>query len=200
VILPLPTLKSIKKRQVKEGRKMKMKRKVWFCGLIVCMLVLFWGCVPLPPSPSETRPVITSGFINKEKGRYGDILKIYIEANDPEGTMFRIYTVVEQVGYGRYFPDTIYVEPKDQHHLLGYLQWNTFSIYTTWLPEWTRITIKVSIADTDGNESNTVVFPFEFISEGVPESPLPAPFDQGHVPRLGYIDINLRNPLEMNEP
>jgi hypothetical protein len=176
---------------------MKMRRAVWSLSLILCLLLLFWGCVSLPPSPPETRPVITSAFINKEKGQYGDILKIYIDADDPDGNMFKIYTVVDQVGYGRYFPDTIYVEPKDQHHLLGYMQWNTFSTHTDWLPEWTRITIKISVADTDGNESNTVVFPFEFISEVVPESPLPAPFDQGNILKLGYIDINLRNPLEM---
>jgi len=47
--------------------------------------------------------------------------------------------------------------------------------------------------DKAGNESNEVVFPFTFES-GV-RSPyprqLPAPFDQGVIPRLGYIMIDL---------
>jgi hypothetical protein len=157
----------------------------------------FQGCRSVPVSPSMTRPIITHAFIDKEKGIYGSILKIYIAAEDPKGFMFKIFTVVEQPGYGQYFPDTIYIEPQYQHQLMGYLQWNTFSFNASWLPEWTRITIKVSIMDTDGNESNTVFFPFEFVSGAFPEAPLPAPFNQGDIPRLGYININLYNPLEM---
>jgi hypothetical protein len=165
--------------------------------LAVVLLTVFQGCVSLPASPAGTKPIITHAFLAKEEGRYGDILKIYIEAEDPAGYMRKIYTSVDQVGYGHYFPDTNFVKPKDQHHLIGYLQWNTFSTNASRLPEWTQITIKVSISDTSGNESNTVLFPFTFVSEVVPERPLPPPFNQGNIPRLGYVDINLFNPLEM---
>jgi hypothetical protein len=65
------------------------------------------------------------------------------------------------------------------------------------MPEWTQITIKISIFDTAGNESNTVVFPFEFVSEVIHNPSPPAPFNQDNIPRLGYIDINLFNPSEM---
>jgi hypothetical protein len=155
------------------------------------------GCVSLPPSPPETKPVITHAFINKEKGRYGDILKIYIEADDPKGFMSKITTVVDQVGYGHYPTNWIFLEPPYAHHLIGYLQWNTFSSHASRMQEWTQITIKVSILDAAGNESNEVVFPFTFVSEVVPKSPLPAPFNRGKIPRLGFIDINLYNPFEM---
>jgi hypothetical protein len=162
--------------------------------LVIILLTLFQGCVSLPVSPPGTRPIITNAFINKEKGRYGSVLKIYIEADDPQGYMYKIYTTVDQVAYGQYFPHTTFIEPKDQHHLIGYLQWNTFSSAAPSIPEWTQITIRVSIVDTSGNESNTVVFPFTFISEAVPEAPLLPPFNQGNIPRLGYIMIDLRNP------
>ncbi len=177
---------------------MKTKALFNFSRLIwaIVFFILIQGCISLPVSPPGTRPIITHAFIPKERGRYGDVLKIYIEAEDPKGYMFRIFTVVDQVGYGLYFPDTIYVKRNDDHYLLGYLQWNTFSSNAGWLPEWTRIAIRVSVADTDGNESDTVVFPFEFVSEVVPEAPLPTPFDQGDIPRLGYININLYNPFE----
>jgi hypothetical protein len=55
----------------------------------------------------------------------------------------------------------------------------------------------VSIFDKAGNESNEVVFPFTFES-GVKDPynyKLPAPFDQGDLPRLGYIDTNLYEAL-----
>jgi hypothetical protein len=178
---------------------MKTKKLLQLLSLIlgVMLLTVFHGCVSLPVSPPRTKPIITHAFLPKEKGRYGDILKIYIEADDPQGYMHKVATVVDQVGYGRYFPDFINLSPQYQHHLIGYLKWNTFSSHASRMPEWSQITIKVSILDTSGNESNTVLFPFTFVSEAVPEGPLPAPFNEGNVPRLGYIDINLWNPFEM---
>ena len=173
------------------------KTLLWSFGLF--LLIAIQGCVSLPASPLGTRPVITHAFMNKEAGTYGSVLRIYLEADDPQGFMFRIATAVDQVGYGSYPTDWIYLKPQHQHHLLGYLQWNTFSVHASWMPEWTQITIKVSILDTEGNESNTVVFPFEFVSEAVPETPLPPHFNQGNIPMLGHIGIDLFNPLEMGD-
>ncbi len=178
-----------------------MKKSMELFDLIFCLLLLAFsfGCVSLPASPPGTRPVVSHAFINKEQGIYGSILKIYIEADDPRGFMLRIATSVDQVGYGYYPTDWTYLESQFQHHVVGYLQWNTFSSNATRMPEWTQLTIKVSVFDTDGNESNEVVFPFEFVSQAVPESPLPPPFDQPNLSLLGHIDINLYNPLEMGE-
>ena len=174
-----------------------MKKLVWLFGLY--LFIAIQGCISLPASPPGTRPLITHAFINKERGIYGSILRIYLEADDPQGFMFRIATVVDQVGYGSYPTDWIYLKPQYQHHLIGYLQWNTFSYHASWMPEWTQITIKVSILDTDGRESDIVVFPFEFVSETVPETPLLPPFNQGNILMLGHIDINLFNPFEMGD-
>ncbi len=171
----------------------------FFKRSIPLLLVFSLGCVSLPASPKGTKPVITRAFLNQERGIYGSVLKVYIEAEDPKGFMFRIATMVDQVGYGSYPTDWVYLKPPYPHHLIGYLQWNTFSVHASWMPEWTQITIKVSILDTDGNESNTVVFPFEFMSGAVPEMPLPPPFHQGNVQMLGHIDVDLFNPLEMED-
>jgi len=168
-------------------------------GVCLVLLVSSLGCVSLPVSPPGTKPVVTHAFIDKEQGIYGSILKIYIVADDPQGFMFRIATSVDQVGYGHYLADWVYLEPPYQHHVIGYLQWNTFSYHASWMPEWTQLTIKVSIFDTNGNESNEVVFPFEFVSQAVPESPLPPPFNQPNLPRLGYIAINLFNPSQTGD-
>lgn len=178
---------------------MKMKRISRFLDLmfVLVLLIVLQGCASLPKSPPGTKPAITHAFINKEKGRYGDVLKIYIEAEDPRGYMSKIATVVDQVGYGRYATDWVFLGPQYEHHLLGYLQWNTYSYRASRMPEWTQITIKLTILDTDGNESNTVVFPFEFVSEAIPEALLPTPFNQGNLPMLGAVGINLWNPFEM---
>lgn len=147
------------------------------------------------PEPGPHAPIITHAFA-VEKGYYGYIWKIYLEAEDTGGDMLSIACSVDQVGYGRYPTDRIYLKPQYQKHFKGYIQWNTFSSKASSLREWTQITLKVSIIDRAGNESNDVVFPFTF-QYGV-KSPyqyqLPAPFDQGPTPKVGYIHIDLFEP------
>ncbi len=146
------------------------------------------------PRPGTHRPIISHAFA-VEKGYYGYIWKIYIEADDPDGEMLRIASVVHQVGVGGYPTDWIYLKPQHGKHFKGYIQWNTYSTMTSYLPEWTQISVTVSVVDKAGNESNEVVFPFTF--EITPQQyayKLPTPFDQGDVPRLGHIMVDLQNP------
>ncbi len=140
-------------------------------------------------------PVIKASYA-PDKVRYGDVLRIYIEAEAPDGDMLKIASVAEQVGYGHYPTDCIFLEPQYQKHFRGYLQWNTFSSSTSHISEWTQVTVKVSVFDKAGNESNAVVFPFQFVSEASPESQPPPPFYKGD-PRLGYLNINLLEPSLM---
>jgi hypothetical protein len=137
-------------------------------------------------------PVILNSFA-LENGNYGFIWKIYIEAEDPNGEMEKIAAIVDQTGYGYYPTDWIILKPHYRKHFIGYLQWNTFSSKGSHLAERTQITLKVSIFDQAGKESDGVVFPFTFES-GVKNqypNPLPPPFDKGNIPRLGYIMIDL---------
>jgi hypothetical protein len=163
-------------------------------GLSVALTFLFEPIGGAQPKPMTNPPIITHAFA-VEKGHYGHIWKIYIEAEDPDGDMQRIASVVDQPGVGHYPTDWIILKPQYQKHLKGYIQWNTRSISGN-LPEWTSITLKVSIIDKAGNESNVLVFPFTF--ELVGKDPykykLPPPFDEGDIPRLGYIDIDLYPP------
>ena len=136
-------------------------------------------------------PIITHAFA-VDKGRYGSIWKIYIEAEDPDGDMDKIAVVVDQTGYGHYPTEWIFLKPQFREHLIGYFQWNTFSSKASNLPEWTQMTVKVSIFDKAGNESNQVVFPFTLESGSRNEGyQLPAPFDKENIPQLGNIMIDL---------
>ena len=169
---------------------MSKKWLYWVPGVMV-ILVLFSSPQGWAQSQSGSNaPVITHAF-TVDKIKYGDILKVYIEAEDPQGEMMKIATVVDQAGYGRYPTSWVYLKPTDRKHFKGYLQWNTFN--ATELEEWTNITLKVSVFDKAGNESNVVVFPFTFESgvKGQYAYNVPAPFDQGDVKRLGYIDTSL---------
>jgi hypothetical protein len=161
-------------------------------GVIVA-LVLFSGLKGWAQSQSGSNaPVITHAF-TVEKIMYGDILKVYIEAEDPTGDMFKIATVVDQAGYGRYPASWVYLKPTDRKHFKGYLQWNTFSSKTYVVSEWTPITLTVSVLDKLGNESNAFTFPI-MLESGVKRASsyqVPSPFDQSDVKKLGSINIDL---------
>jgi hypothetical protein len=167
-------------------------------GLLFLLAVfIFVGCSQMREKKTlkdaETKaPTITHAFA-VDKGYYGYIWKIYIEAEDPDADMEKIAVIVNHVGYGQYPTDWIILKPQYRGHFIGYLQWNTFSSKAAYLPEWTRLTVKVSIVDESGNESNEVVFPFTFES-GVKseyQDQLPAPFDTGDIPGLGHIMIDI---------
>ncbi len=184
---------------------MNIKKALWFTSLLLTLTFLLpckgWSQLFPYTGGGQTRPgthapIITHAFA-VEKGYYGYIWKIYIEAEDPDGEMLRIASVVDEVGYGHYPTDWIYLKGQDQKHFKGYIQWNTFSSKTSYLPEWTQITLRVSVIDKAGNESNEVVFPFTF--EITPQQYAyqpPAPFDQGALPKLGYISIDLFPPAQ----
>ncbi len=181
---------------------MKTRRPIRLFSLIlILILVNAYSARAQALDGAQTKqerrgPVITHAFA-VEKGYYGYIWKIYLEADDPDGQMVRIASAVDQVGYGHYPTDWIYLRPEYQKHFKGYIQWNTFSSKTRYLPEWTQITLKVSVFDKVGDESNEVVFPFTF--EITPEQyayKLPPPFDQGDLPRLGHVMVDLYYPGE----
>ena len=180
---------------------MRTKILLSICGVLA--ITLFFFSFGTAQSKADSKgPMITNSFAI-EKGYYGYVWKIYIEAEDPDGDMYKIVSTVDQPGWGAYFPDTIQIKSQNRNRLKGYIQWNTFSSNTRYLREFTIITLKVSIFDKAGNESNVVVFPFEFISRGVPKYELPSPFNTSDM-RLGYIHIDLYDPyaatLEVPEP
>ncbi|MDP2970905.1 MAG: hypothetical protein Q8P64_17100 [Deltaproteobacteria bacterium] len=175
-----------------------MKKTSYFLTLLALVVLIVPSLVWSEAKPNGSSPVITNSFA-VEKGYYGYIWKIYIEAEDPDGDMSRIAVQVDQLGYGYYPADWTIIKAPNRKHLKGYLQWNTFSNRTSYLREWTNITLRLSVFDKAGNESKEVVFPFEFVSgaKGQYQYKLPTPFDSGDIQRLGYIHIDLFEPTLM---
>jgi len=177
----------------KRGKTMNRKWIYWLSG--VAMVLVFFSSPQgwAQPKPETEGPVIVQAFA-VDRGYYGSIWKIYIEAKHAGGEMVKIAATVDQVGLGHYPTDWVYLKAQNGKYLKGYLQWNTFSSKASTIIDGTQITMRVSIVDKAGSESNEVVFPFTFESgvKGLPG--LPAPFDQGDNPRLGYISIDLFSP------
>jgi hypothetical protein len=136
-------------------------------------------------------PVIANAYA-QDKGQYGTIWKIYLEAEAEEAEMAKIAVVVDQPGQGQYPTDFTLLKAPYRNRLKGYLQWNTFSSKGPVVKEGDQITVRVSLIDKAGNESKEVAFPFTFVSGAAGQGPLPPPFNQGDVPRLGHIGIELK--------
>ena len=141
--------------------------------------------------PKERGPVITNVYA-QDKGQYGTVWKIYLEAEAAEAEMAKIAVVVDQPGQGQYPTDFTVLKAPYKNRLKGYLQWNTFSSRGPAVKEGDQITVRVSLIDKAGNESKEVVFPFTFVSGAAGQGSLPPPFTEGDVPRLGYIGIELK--------
>ena len=177
-----------------------MEKIKMFCAasLVVAAIFLMPSVGWTQPKPETNAPVIVNAFA-VDKGQFGVTLKIYLEADDPDGNMLKIVTAVDQVGYGRYPADIIFLKPQYRKHFKGYIQWNTFSKNTSYLKEWNEITIRVSVVDMAGNESKDAVFPFTFES-GVTNpdlAKLPPPFADGNNVKLGNVVIDLYEPTTM---
>ncbi len=171
-----------------------MKTKILLSVFGVLVITLFFFSFGTAQSKADSKgPMITHSFAI-EKGYYGTVWKIYIEAEDPTGEMSKIVSTVDQPGWGPYFPDAILIKGQNQHHLKGYIQWNTFSKNAAHIRDFTPITLRVSIFDKAGNESNAVVFPFQFVSRDVPKYELPSPFNKDDM-RLGYVNVDLYDPF-----
>jgi hypothetical protein len=172
---------------------MKILRVIYLIGLLSAVLLLMAPAGWSQPRPGMKSPVITNSYA-VDRGQYGIIWKIYLEAEGTEAEMVKIAAVVDQPGYGHYPTDFTLLKPPYRNHLKGYLQWNTFSSKGAVLKDGDQFVLRISIIDRTGNESREVVFPFTFMSGVKGQGPLPAPFDQGNIPRLGHIGIDLKSP------
>lgn len=173
---------------------MDRKSVLFVLGSVLVLWLMAIPVVGAQPSPGSKAPIITRTFA-VESGIFGEPWRVYIEAEDPDGDMLRVAAVVIQVGYGYYPTSWTYLKRESGKSLRGYLQWNTSS--SQYQPEWSRLTLTVSVFDRAGNESNEVVFPYTF-ETGIRRSSKPTPpFDQGDVARLGYVNVNLYDPSRM---
>ncbi len=171
-----------------------------FLGLVGLMAL--YGCAQdryalgVPVAPAGVKPPVIMAYFASTQITYGYPWRVYLAAEDPEGSMLRIAIQVSHVGYGNYPTDWIYLKPPHQKNFVGYMQWNTQSIHTGYLPEWTQTYLRITVADKYDVQSNEIELPLLFVSGAELSPPPPAPFNQGNVPFLGYIDVNLYNPYQ----
>ena len=137
--------------------------------------------------PAGSPPVITSSFAS-EKVSHGDIWKIYLEANDPDGDMGYFAYSIKNSDFGGRF-EYVRIRKGDRARLAGFIGVVT-SPPKDALGEWARLTLTLCIQDRSGNTSDKVTFPVA-LSRGVKQVSPPPPFDIEGVKRLGQIWVEL---------
>jgi hypothetical protein len=151
-------------------------------GMVCCTTVGERG-----PQPVGSPPVITNAFASKEVS-HGDIWRIYVEANDPDGDMRYFAYTISASSRGRRV-DYVRIKKGDRATMLGYLR-----VFTS--PpgdpqaEWAHLTLTLYIQDRAGKASDKVTFPVA-LSRGVEQASPPPPFDTEGLKRLGQIWIEL---------
>ena len=144
--------------------------------------------------PGGSPPVITHWFASDEL-HHGDIWKIYLEANDPDGDMGEFVCIFDQAGYGSYSPNYVLIRGQHREELRGYLNFFSSAGGGLQLPEWTQLSLTVFIRDKGGNASNKIIFPL-VLSLGAKQELPPHPFDIGGLEKLGTIMVRLVNPWQ----
>jgi hypothetical protein len=137
-------------------------------------------------------PVITHSFASKAIS-HGDVWRIYVEANDPDGDMRQFVCVFKQTGFGSYSPDYVVIKEPHREKLKGYLRFFSGAGGGLRLDEWTQLSLTLYIRDRGRKNSNKVVFPLT-LSRGSKQGRPPPPFDTGQVDRLGTITTELKDP------
>ena len=173
---------------------MKAIVKIVLILSLMALLFVMVGCTSLAErqtEPAGSPPVITHSFA-AEKLSHGDIWKVYLEANDPDGDMRRIVYSISKGGSGHGFRSFV-IKKGNRAGLLGYLDCS-FSSPVTAVAEWTELTLTLYIRDKGGNSSNKVVFPLA-LTRGVKQEPPPPPFDKGGLKGLGTFWVKLFLPL-----
>ncbi len=169
-----------------------MNKKVWTA---VVGLFLLYGCGSMARYGStqeretvygKNPPVITEAYASPT-ARPGNTWKVYLKANDPNGDMKAIFSVIEQPGVGNYSPSITRIKPEDRKEMNGYLFLNTAG--QTEILHLINITLRVEIQDMAGHFSAPVVFPLSFNNTYSQQPPPPGVF-QAH--ELGPIMIQLR--------
>ena len=167
---------------------MKMVKGIFI--LVSVVISLAHQSVEGQAQTKGSAPVITFAWA-QERIRQGEDWRIFIAATDPDGDMYRIYCRIEQLGGQGYRPDISNIKKGMEGQLTGYLvlrthsQQDFFGLY---------LTLKLTILDRAGNESQSLSFPLVIDGERTkfpPPDLIPAGLEKSLNQRIGYIGIDL---------
>jgi hypothetical protein len=164
--------------------------------ITIALSMIVWGCAPSTQYGSETQgdqgdaPVII-GYYAAEVIRPGATWRVYLHAQDNDGDMKDIASVLEQTGHTSYPTDVTTINKKHSGEVAGYLFLRT-PLDSNLTQD--RFNLKVVVRDRQGNRSEWVELPLRF-GLASPEE-LPEKWKQVADRSLGSIGIEIKSSFE----
>ncbi|MGB9698105.1 MAG: hypothetical protein ACPL5I_01860 [Thermodesulfobacteriota bacterium] len=130
------------------------------------------------------KPVIVRAFASSRISP-GEVWQVYLNATDEDGDMKYILCEVFQPGMGDCPLSFIKIPPDQQRNLSGYIYLPTAGIHNL---DFLNLSLKVTIQDRIGQNSESLSFTLTFDPKAEQESPPPGIFQERE---LGPIMIKL---------
>jgi hypothetical protein len=139
-------------------------------------------------------PPIILGYYAPEAIRPGATWKIYLRAEDEDGDMAYIATMLYQAGFGYYSTDYTRLEGKDKKQCFGYISLRTPSDINL---TFDKFTMEIVLRDSQNNQSEIVRLPLTFAYHTEPG--IPSEWQAAASHRLGRLVTGIQSMASMKE-
>ena len=133
-------------------------------------------------------------YYASEAIRPGTAWKIYLQAEDKDGDMVDVATMLFQAGFGYYATDYTSLKGKDRKKLLGYISLKTPSDLRLTAD---KFTMEILVRDSQNNQSKTIKLPLTFAYLTEPEIPSDWQAAANHC--LGTLVTRIKSTASMTE-
>ncbi|MCD6320424.1 MAG: hypothetical protein J7M03_07060 [Candidatus Desulfofervidaceae bacterium] len=159
--------------------------------LSVFIVLTLLGCAPLTLQQKEKRwgthpPVIKAAFASNTV-RPGRLWRVYLDVEDIDGDLDRLYVFIYQAGIGMYPPSVTKLPQKFSHGLKGYFVLPIENFWTWGI----KLDMEIFFKDKAGHKSNPVYFSVKVVYKKSQPEEVPEELDR----YLGTIGIDVRSPL-----
>jgi hypothetical protein len=172
------------------------KKKILF----VALAVLICSCSKLEVKDYDQtfkdrgQPPVIVDYYAPDLIRPGTTWKIYLRAEDKDGDMVYVATMLYQEGFGYYATDYTRLEGKDRKGFAGYVSLKTFSDADLTSDQFT---MEIMVRDNQGKRSNTVQLPLAF--GYVNPAEIPMEWQDAAKHRLGVLVTRIQSVERMTE-
>jgi hypothetical protein len=167
-------------------------------ALILCVLI--FACSDLQIQDYEQvfrekgQPPMIIGCYAAEKIRPGTAWKIYLQAEDKDGDMIYVSTMLYQAGFGYYATDYTRLRGKDRKKCVGYISLSTPSDVNLTAD---KFIMEILVRDSQNNQSETIQLPLNFAYLTEPE--IPSEWQAAANHRLGVLVSRIQSTASMKE-
>ena len=168
--------------------------------LVLILAVLFCSCSELKLKDyDETfkdrgQPPVIVDYYAPDLIRPGTTWKIYLKAEDEDGDMLYVATVLFQEGFGYYATDYTRLEGKDRKEFAGYISMRTPPDVGLTSD---KFTMEIIVRDSRGKRSNAIQLPLAFGYAKPAE--VPAGWQGAGQHRLGVLVTKIQSVERMTE-